>query len=165
LKRTMLFGAVAILAVALAAIAWAQPQRAGAGPHHPPPIQPDWWNNPDVQDELDLTDEQIDALEEAHASFEKAARSLRFDIQQAKLDIERAFSEKSVDSKKVSELAKRLGSLHGELTESRIKHRLKLVQILTYEQRQKIEKFLERAHRHRRGGGGFGPGAGPKPSK
>ncbi len=161
MKRTALLATIAVIAVALAATAWAQHGRQGKGaPPHRGVAVGEWWNNPQVQDELNLTDEQIDALEDAHASFEKTAKSLRFDIQQARLDLERAFSEERVDAKRVNELAKKLASLQGKLTEARISLRLKVSQILTYEQRQKVQKLIQhRARLHRR----FGPRPMPEP--
>jgi Spy/CpxP family protein refolding chaperone len=97
------------------------------------------WNNPKIVEELGLSDEQIGELKEADFTMKEKHLELRSQLNRLNLEMEKVFSEKTVDEPKVLELANKMSEVRSKLFMDRIESKLKMTKILTGEQLMKLE--------------------------
>ncbi|MCU0614947.1 MAG: Spy/CpxP family protein refolding chaperone [Desulfobacterales bacterium] len=97
------------------------------------------WDNPKVVEELGLTDEQVGELKEADLAMKENHMELRSQLNELNLEMDIAFSEKTVDDSKVIELANKISEIRNQLFMDRVESRLKMTKILTAEQLEKLE--------------------------
>mgnify|MGYP001766973972 CR=1 FL=1 len=153
LKVALFAAAAALLALA----AWAQ------GP----------LKNPKVIQELGLTPDQVQKLEDLKYQHQRQMIDVRRDLALKRLDLKREMEKDTPDRAKINRLLDETSALRGQQQKLRTNHRLDASQILTPEQRAKAremmaerraqrgERRMERRREHRHGDGpGYGPGPG-----
>ena len=113
------------------------------------------WNNPEVVDKLALSDDQVAKLKEADFAMRETHLELRSDLNRLNLEMERAFSEKAVNNAEILELANKMADIRNKLFMDRIESRLKMTEILTDEQLEKLESLRPRPWEDRRKSGKF----------
>jgi len=97
------------------------------------------WNNPETVEELGLSDEQVGKLKEADFSMKENHLELRAQLNRLNLEMEKAFSEKTINDAQVLELANKMNEIRNQLFMDRVESRLKMTKILTAEQLEKLE--------------------------
>jgi len=103
-----------------------------------------------------LSDEQIDKLNQERQAFFEDTREVRGDIHQKKLELRSEMAKKDPDAKKAVSLQKEISELKGQFAQKRIEHRLKM-------QKEYPDLFADRGFGQGRGHGkgrGFGKGRG-----
>jgi len=146
-RKGLIIATIALAAmVMIAGVALARGH--GMGQDGPPAV----WKNPEVIEDLGLTESQIDQLRSAELEFNKAKVLLKAKISATRMDLEGLLDQDDPDVKKARNLTSDLGGLHEQMLNLHVDHKLKLKEILEPDQLRKLE-----ALRH-----GFGPGPGKK---
>ena len=121
---------------------------------HPPALG--IWRNPQMVQELEITEEQIKELRDADFTSREKLLALRAQLDGLRLHMEKAFSEDAVDPAAVRATAVKIADLKGKLYMHRIESRLALREILTKDQIKKLKVYVM-AHKRPH------PGPGDKP--
>ena len=110
-----------------------------------------------------LSDDQIDKLNNERQAFFEDTRGVRGNIYQKKLELRSEMAKKDPDAKKAVSLQKEISELKGQLAQKRIEHRLKM-------QKEYPDLFADRGfgqgrdygkgHGYGKGRGGMGRGYG-----
>jgi len=131
------------------------------------------WRNPKVAQELGLTPDQVQKLEDLQYQHQKQMIDVRRDMALKRLDLKREMQKDNPDRATVDKLIDESSALKGRMQKMRLNHMLDAKKVLTPEQVQKVkERMAERRGRMRergqdrfrqrdfRGGQGQGPGRG-----
>lgn len=106
---------------------------------------------------LELTEDQIAALEKMRDEHRAECLPLRTEIEKARLDLRKLRLDSDPDRAAMERLIRKTADLRADLKVKRMNHRLDMRDQLTDAQREKLD-----AMRLNRGGrGGFGPGRRP----
>jgi Spy/CpxP family protein refolding chaperone len=114
------------------------------------------WNNPQIVEELGLSDEQIGQLKDADFVMKENHLELRSQLNQLNLEMEKAFLENPVDDIQVRGVAEKMSEIRNELFMDRLESRLKMTKILTDEQFEKLNALQIKNPENRREFGKFG---------
>lgn len=104
----------------------------------------------------DLSDDQIDKLNNERQAFFEDTRELRENLYQKELELRSELARKDPDAKKAVSLQKEVSELQGQLGQKRVEHRIKM-------QKENPDLFAERGFGQGRGygkGHGYGRGRG-----
>jgi Spy/CpxP family protein refolding chaperone len=121
-----------------------------ARPGSPPP---DRWALllPRLRQALGLTDEQARRLEQVLADYRVRVARLRLDLARARLDLREVMLADRPDPARTDEIARRIGTLTGDLVRARVALQTDLRAILTPQQYARLQVLLhDRAGRPRR---------------
>jgi Spy/CpxP family protein refolding chaperone len=102
------------------------------------------WNNAKIVEELELTDEQIGKLKEANFAMKEKHLELRSQLNRLNLEMQKAFSEKTINDPEVLESANKMAEIRSKLFTDRVDARLKMTKILTDDQYKKLETLQQR---------------------
>ena len=91
-----------------------------------------------MKDTLQLTTDQIDKINKIWMEYKKRIIDIKSDIEKTNLDFENIMSQPMKDREGAYKLAERLGQLHSQQIEKRIKMAIDIRQELSIEQ---FEKF------------------------
>ena len=132
--------------------------------------------NPKVIQELGLSQDQIQKLEDLKYQHQRQMIDVRHDLALKRLDLKREMEKDNPDRAKINRLMDETSALQGQKQRLRTNHLLDAREILTPEQRAKVrermaerraqrgERRMERKREFRRGDGpGPGPGSGTAP--
>lgn len=177
-KSWLLIGAV-ILTLA-AATAWSQgvsSDRSGQSQWQRGPQMRGMMAPPDMQKELGLSDAQVSQLRTLRFEAAKAGLQARTDVKLKRLELQELMQADEPNQAAIDKTLRGLADAQYALMKNRIQHQLAMRQVLTPEQRKKMEGMKHQFMRHRMGrrsfdrrgprgprGGGFGmqgPGPGP----
>lgn len=113
--------------------------------------------------QLGLTDEQTARIKDLREAHLKDVQPLREKMFSKRSEFRLLWLQKTPDREKIKAMQKEIGSLRDQMQEKRTNHRLSMFDILTPEQRTKVQAFgAERGFGSGRGGFcGGGPGYGP----
>lgn len=109
---------------------------------------------------LGLTDQQLAKIEPVRTNFLRKRIRFKADLKQQRLDLRRLMWQEAPSEGKVLALMRKSRGVRGRLAEERVKAHLKVLSILTPDQRKKV-----RARCGGPGGGGFGDGPCPHCAK
>lgn len=129
------------------------PRREMRGPGGPP----------DLKEALGLSDEQAAQMRALHFESAKAGIQARTEVKLRRLELEQQLSSDEPNQAAIDKTLQALSNAQHSLLKNRVSHRLAMRQILTPEQRKKMEG-LHRMMRHHRRHGRFdrrGPRGGP----
>ncbi|MBW2005476.1 MAG: periplasmic heavy metal sensor [Deltaproteobacteria bacterium] len=98
-----------------------------------------WWYRPGVKDTLQLTPDQIDTINKIWMEHKKRLIDIKSDIGKTYLDLENVMSQPMTDRQEAYKLAERLGQLHSQQIEKRIKMAIDIRQELSIEQFEKLK--------------------------
>jgi Spy/CpxP family protein refolding chaperone len=108
--------------------AWSGPIRDGK-----------WWEIPRISEQLGLTHEQTERINEIWTDHQKQLIDTRGDIEKAYLDLENLLGKTTVDAQQAYQVAERLGQLHAVQAEQRLKMTIDTRQVLSVEQFEKLK--------------------------
>ena len=132
--RTMTLATVTVALVASCLFllpspsAWGGPIRDGK-----------WWEIPPISEQLGLTREQTEKINEIWTDHQKQLIDTRGEIEKAYLDLENLLGKTTVDTQQGYQIAERLGQLHAKQTEQRLKMTIDTRQVLSVEQFEKLK--------------------------
>jgi len=114
-----------------------------------------WWYRPGVKDTLQLTSDQIDKINKIWMDHKKRIIDIKGDTEKTYLDLENMMSQPMTDKQEAYKLAERLGQLHSQQIENRIKMAIDIRQELSIEQFEKLKglrreftrRLREKGHR------------------
>ncbi|MEE9553110.1 MAG: Spy/CpxP family protein refolding chaperone [candidate division Zixibacteria bacterium] len=119
-------------------------------------------------DELELTDQQIERLEDLRYQHQKEMIGRQAAVKEAKLELRELMRKTDVSEKGALAKQERVLKAKAEVARAKLKHKLAARKLLTEEQFEKWKK-MKRGKGHRRGSGmkggcdGPGPGMGGHP--
>jgi|GEM_PF-2830816 len=90
---------------------------------------------------LDLTDDQVTAMNEERLKSQKQAIQLRADLQVARLELRDMMDDSKPDQNKVKQQVEKMGDLRTTLMLTRVQSHLKMKEVLTEEQRVKLKEM------------------------
>jgi Spy/CpxP family protein refolding chaperone len=107
---------------------------------------------PGYDDQSELTEEQLQKMEQERLTFRKETESFRNDLYAKELELRSELAKENTDVKKAAELQKEISNLEAQLDQKRLDHMIKM---------REINPDAGRAYRRGKGGGkGYGPGYG-----
>ena len=107
--------------------------------HHGPVLG--IWRNLQMVENLELTKEQVKQLREADFAFREKHLVLKAEIDRLRLQMDRAFSDDSVNDTAVLQLAKQISDVKGKLFVQNIESRLALGKLLNADQIKKMKLY------------------------
>lgn len=117
-----------------------QERPLGRHKHHPPALG--IWRNPQLVEELELTREQISQLRDADFTTLEKRLKLKGQLDGYRLQLDKAFSDDSVDGKAVHQLAEKIAGIKGDLFVQDVVSRLTLGEILSANQLDKLKLHM-----------------------
>lgn len=111
------------------------------------------WRSQQAVEQLGLTEEQVQQLRDADFTSREKRLTLKTELDQLRLQMDKAFSQEPSNKKSVLQLAEKAAELQGELFVQKTEDRLNLETILNADQIQKLEA---NSSYQRRGGIGSG---------
>lgn len=169
MKQTLLVILTALAVVLAGGVSLAQPCLGGGGPKGPRAQGP---HGPGMSPErlawaLDLTDEQVEAVEALHeATISEPDPALREAIEARRAELQELWSAEAPDRTAILSKMEEIDALRDQIRDAhraeRVDFRIGMLEILTPEQRDKLaERHELRRERPRRGPGGR-RGGGPR---
>ncbi|MCD6532039.1 Spy/CpxP family protein refolding chaperone [bacterium] len=169
-RRTMwAIGVFALIMALTAGVSYAQGR---FGRHHPGAgLHKDGFMFGAIErfaDEIGLSDDQLDRISSIRTEMQKKIIDLRAKKQKAEIDLRDLMRDPKAKSSEIEKVAQKVIDLESQIKLNRIETGLKIRDVLTPEQREKVLEVI-REHRqkmreHRRGEGfgeGFGSGSHP----
>ena len=98
-----------------------------------------WWEIPRISEQLGLTHEQTERINEIWTEHRKQIIDTRGEIEKAYLDLENLLGKTTVETQQAYQLAERLAQLHAQQAEQRIKMTIDMRQELSVEQFEKLK--------------------------
>ena len=98
-----------------------------------------WWDRPIAKD-LNLTDAQTRQIRSAIREYRGKLIEQRAAMQKAELDLENAFEEENIDTRRANQAIEDLAKARENLTRSYSQMALQLRQVLTLQQWQELQK-------------------------
>lgn len=169
-KLLMVFTAV-LIAAALASTTFAYGWGGGPGRGHARGVcagGPDCERDIQAIPELGLTAEQTAKIQDLREAHLKDIKPLRDKMFSKRGELRLLWLQKAPDREKITAVQKEIGSLRDQMQEKMTSHRLDMLNVLTPEQRTKVQAraagkgFGPGMGGHGAGGPGFGPGGGPR---
>jgi Spy/CpxP family protein refolding chaperone len=99
------------------------------------------WRSPQMVGKLALTDGQVDQLRDLEFSHREKQQASRAELDSLRLQMDKAFTEKSVDNAVVRQTAEKLADVKGRMFVEKTEVRLALQEILTAEQLDKLKQY------------------------
>ena len=106
---------------------------------HPPALG--IWRNPQMVQQLEITEQQVKELRDADFTFREKRLALRAQLDGLRLHMEKAFSEDAVDNAAVLSVAEKISDTQGKLFIQDIESRLALGKILNADQIKKLKLY------------------------
>jgi len=169
-RRTMwTIGVFALVMALTAGVSYAQGR---FGRHHPGAgLHKDGFMFGAIErfaDEIGLSDDQLDRISSVKTEMEKKIIDLRAEKQKAEIDLRELMRDPKAKGSEVKKVAQKVVDLESQIRLNRIETAIKIRDVLTPEQREKMLEVIKEHRRemreHHRGEGpgeGFGPG--PRP--
>ena len=152
-RRTKSTCIVVMLVVSVFIVASIVPSMAGASPWSDPngnrrgmprkgyPRQAlNLWQNQQLIEQIELTEEQVQRLRDADFSSREKQLELRTRKDQLQLQMVKLFSHKKRHSKAVRQLAQKIADIKGQIFVHQVEDRLMLETILTSDQIMKLKR-------------------------
>ena len=112
--------------------------------HHASPLR--IWRNPEMIQEIRLTDEQVKGLREADFANREKRLQLKFMLAGLRLEMIKLFSTDPVNEAEVLQLARKISDQKGKLFVWKIESRLEVRKLLTADQLKKLKSFEYHHH-------------------
>jgi Spy/CpxP family protein refolding chaperone len=98
------------------------------------------WQNPQMIQNLNLTDDQVKKIRDADFASREKCLELKGQLDSLRLKMDKAFSEDNVDDAAVLSLAEKISDLKGKLFVRNVESRLTLGKLLNAEQLEKLKQ-------------------------
>ncbi len=112
--------------------------------HHRSPYA--LWRNPEIIQDLQLSDDQVEQFKKADFTFRENMLNLKAQIDNLHLQMEKAFSTEPVDEAAIVQLAQKIADLKGKLFVQAIASRLAFEKLLTTDQLKKLKVGFSHLH-------------------
>jgi Spy/CpxP family protein refolding chaperone len=114
-----------------------------------------WWMNERVADELGLTEDQINQLEEIYVEYNKTVIQLRADVEEKRFDLDYMLKQEDFNVDEVEVAVDELMKAMTALEKYEIMTRVRILDVLTPEQREKlinmVKELLKDRFKNRKG--------------
>lgn len=107
------------------------------------------WRNPQMVEKLHLTDQQVDQLRDLDFAHREKQQVLKAQLDSLRLQMDKAFTEDTVDNAIVREIAEKMADAKGSMFVEKIDSRLALEAALTADQVDKLKQY--RMNKKRKG--------------
>jgi len=107
--------------------------------HHRSPLG--MWRSPQMVEKLALTDDQVDQLRDLEFSHREKQQASKAELDSLRLQMDKAFTEKSVDKVVVRQTAEKMADVESRMFVEKTEVRLALHDILTAEQLDKVKQY------------------------
>lgn len=117
-----------------------------------------------MADELELTEEQMQKIQDNAFAVKKNLIQVKADLQKAKLELKQIMLAKEVDKKAALKKMDEISALKANLAKKRLSARIERLNMLNAEQKAKVRKMKMMKEHHGKGkfrGMGMGQGMGP----
>lgn len=121
------------------------PMHRGPGGMGRPGFGGDIWERPEVRQRLDISEEQVQQLQQSRLELETKRIETQAKMEIARLNLESQLKKKEIDKPAVDALVDELGELHKENIRGLVQQKIALSEILDASQLDKVENFLDRA--------------------
>jgi len=108
-----------------------------------------WWNNDKIVDELGLTDEQIELLNKIYLEYNKTVIQLKADVQEKRFEVDYMLQQDDIDVEEIEAAVDALMEAMIILEKYEIMTRVRILDILTLEQREKLIDMVRKMLRER----------------
>jgi Spy/CpxP family protein refolding chaperone len=125
-----------------------QPQRDSR--QQDDPQRRKWWLNPDDRKELGLTDEQSNQIDKIFESTMPSQRAKWREFEQLEDDLQKMFKESTVDVAAFTQKVTQVEKMRAELATTRSTMLYRMRQVLTAQQRPKLDALLKARSEARR---------------
>jgi Spy/CpxP family protein refolding chaperone len=109
-----------------------------------------WWMNPEDRRELGITDQQSTAIEQIWSSVAPRQRDNWHELQRLEGELEKTLKTATADPVQVAEQVERVEKLRAHITTTRTVMLYRINQVLTPEQRLKVEAHRAKREEERR---------------
>ena len=99
------------------------------------------WRNPQMIEKLQLTDQQVNQLRDLDFAHREKQQVLKAQLDSLRLQMDKAFTDESVDKATVRQTAEKMADVKGSLFVEKIDSRLALEEVLTADQVDKLEQY------------------------
>lgn len=106
------------------------------------------WRNQVMAEKLELTTEQVMQIREADFAYREKQLPLKAQLESLRLQMEKAFSNDTVDDAAVLSLAEQISDVKGKMFVQGIESRLALKKILSADQIEKLKLHSKHQKRH-----------------
>ena len=152
MRKQLIIPAVAVfLTISIGAIA-APPagrHRGPGGPEMGPPMPGRFLDNPDLMDELQLSEQQIESLKTVRFEAQKNHITLQADAAQARLVVQDLLSQDQPPEEELMSAIEKAGQARIAMRKSSVKTMLKIREIVGPDKWQKLRKHGRKQHGRR----------------
>ena len=100
------------------------------------------WRSPQLVEKLELTDEQINQLREADFNAREKCLEARAQLDQLRLQMDKAFSQEGIDQAGVRQLSRQMAEVKGRLFIQEVESRLAVSRILDANQINMLRQLV-----------------------
>ena len=148
-----IYGVIILLLVTIMGVA---PPLAGARPDRPmPPGR--WWRLPKVAEELQITEDETQALDDAFISFRRNAIDLKGDIEKQRLELDIILDKEPFDEAAALKQFEKIDAARSAMAYKRFEVLLQVRKILGQNRFELLKQRFRHFRRHRMSGHGPHP--------
>ena len=145
-KQLIVIGLTALMVFAVFQLAIAKewhPGFAGRGHQHhgPPPPNGKFWANPEIVEQLQLTERQISDLENFDFEYRGKAIAIRADLEIAHLRVNHALASDPPIEEEVMKVARTIDNLHSKMFQLDMRHQLVIRMTLLSKQWNRLQNM------------------------
>jgi|GEM_PF-2756006 len=111
------------------------------------------WHNPVVVDKLNLSDAQLQQIDDIHQKYQLQRIDLQAKIQKKRLQLASLWNDDQPDMNQIEKLVNEIGDLTTQMRLLGVRERAEIYSILSDEQRTELRKLMWLHGRFRRRGG------------
>jgi Spy/CpxP family protein refolding chaperone len=111
-----------------------------------------WWANEEVSNELNLSEEQIEELDSLFLEYHRKINELRANVQTTRFEIKYLMQQEEFDMEALETAIDEAVEALKQLEKFEIMMRVKMLNVLNYEQRVKLLAYIKSVMRKRRRG-------------
>ena len=103
-----------------------------------------WWKNQKIVDELELTNSQVDQIEKIFSSHKSKMLEVHFKLRKKDEELSKKARNPNSTRKEILRLTNEVESIKGELRDIRVDMLLRIRDVLSPQQRGKLQEIQER---------------------
>jgi Spy/CpxP family protein refolding chaperone len=103
-----------------------------------------WWKNPRIKEEMELTDKQVEAIEEVFSSYREQIIIFQRELNKEEAELLSVLRKPECSRDEVMEITDHIEDMKATLTRIKIEMYLKIKNVLTQEQEKTLHTIKER---------------------
>ena len=103
-----------------------------------------WWKNPKIIQEMDLTDDQVDAIEDIFKSYREQIIDSQKELKKEEAHLLDVLRQPECSRDEVMQITDHIEDMRAELTRIKVEMLLKIKNVLTSEQEETLHNIRER---------------------